>query len=404
MKFKLGKTAYLMMAVMLVLGLYLNPASAKAEEYEEVMVGGITALSGIAAPWGIAMQNLWGMAIDDINNGGQWWGKKGFTVKGKKYRWKLKMYDHAFDAAKAVSAANRLISRDNIKIIFAFDGGMIKAFQPITERAKAITIAWAAPGKDYINPKNFYTWMYGIDAMAAVIFYPWLEKYTDTDRVAILGPDHWTGHASVEASRFGLAKTKLRVVFDEFASADTTDFYPVLTRILKTKPGIIDIGNWDPAVRALIVKQARELGYKGDFYIITPDIANLKNVAGWNNCEGAYFVPYDAKLTDGMKYIKETYVKKFGEDNWIGALSYIFWDWAFWLTQAIEETQSFDNKVICDYLAQMKTRSVYGEPCYFAGKGFYGINRLPLYPYNISQVQNGKIVEVISGAFATYLE
>jgi branched-chain amino acid transport system substrate-binding protein len=371
---------------------------------KEVLIGGITSLSGVAAPWGIGMENIWQLAVDEINNGGSWWGKKGFTVKGQKYVWKLKTYDHAFNAAKAVSAANRLINRDNAKFIFAFDGGMIKAFQPISEKKKVITIAYASPGKDYINSKTPYTWMYGIDCMAAVIFYPWLEKNTNTKRIAILEPDHWTGHTTAKASRFGIAKTKMEVVFDEYFPPDMTDFYPVLTRLLETKPDLIDVGNVDPAARGLILKQARELGFTGPMYVITPDIPNLRDVAGWDKCEGLYFVPYDTELTPGQKHLKENYIKRFGEDNWIGAISYIFYDYAFWLTQAIEETGSFDTTVLVNHMETMKIKSIYGEPAYFAGKGYYGINRIPLYPYNISQVQNGKLVQVISGAYATYLE
>jgi branched-chain amino acid transport system substrate-binding protein len=386
------------------LGLLTWPQAARAEEPKEILLGGITALSGPAAPWGIGMQNVWQMVIDDINNGGYWWKKKGFTVKGEKYNWKLKIYDHAFDASKAVSAANRLITRDKVKIIFTFDGGMIKAYQPISEKAKVITIAFASPGKDYINPKNFYTWMYGIDCMAAVIFYPWLEENKDYKRIAILEPDHWTGHVTAEASRYGISKTKLEIVFDEYFPADMTDFYPILTRMLKTKPDLIDIGNVDPAARALFVKQARELGFKGPMYIITPDINNLKNVAGWENCEGLYFSPYDVELTPGQSHVKKTYIERHGEENWIGALAYLLWDWGFWLTQAMEETNSFDTTVLCNYVEKMKPKSIFGEPCYFAGKSFYGISRMPLYPYNVSQVQNGKLVQVITGAFATYLE
>jgi branched-chain amino acid transport system substrate-binding protein len=371
---------------------------------KEVLLGGITALSGPAAPWGIGMQNVWQMAIDDVNNGGWWWKKKGFTVNGKLYNWKLKIYDHAFDAAKAVSAANRLISRDRVKYIFAFDGGMIKAFQPISEKAKVFTVAYASPGKDYINPQNSYTWMYGIDCMAAVIFYPWLEKNTDYEKIAILEPDHWTGHTTAEASRFGISKTNLKIVFDEYFPADMTDFYPILTKILKTKPDLIDIGNVDPAARALFVKQARERGFKGPMYIITPDIANLKDVAGWEKCEGLYFLPYDVELTPGQKHIKKLYIERYGEENWIGALAYLLWDYVFWLAQAFEETGSFDTTVVSNHLEKMKLKSVFGEPAYFAGKGYYGVNRIPLYPYNVSQVQNGKLVQVITSAYATYLK
>jgi branched-chain amino acid transport system substrate-binding protein len=378
--------------------------AAADDKPKEILLGGITALSGPAAPWGIGMQNTWQMAVDEINNGGQWWQKKGFTVNGQKYNWKLKVYDHAFDASKAVSAANRLIHRDGVKYLFAFDGGMIKAFQPISEKAKVFTVAYASPGKDYINQKNFYTWIYGVDCMAAVIFYPWLEKNTEHKRIAILEPDHWTGHTTAEASRFGISKTKLEIVFDEYFPADMTDFYPILTRILKTKPDLIDIGNVDPAARALFVKQAREMGFKGPMYLITPDIGNLKSVAGWENCEGLYFLPYETELTAGQKYIKEKYIERYGQENWIGSLAYLLWDFAFWLTKAFEETGSFDPTVVSNHLEKMKLKSVFGEPAYFAGKSFYGINRMPLYPYNVSQVQNGKLVQVITGAYATYLE
>jgi hypothetical protein len=168
------------LAVIAVLMVFLfTSASGAADKPKEIILGGITALSGPAAPWGIGMQNTWQMAVDDINNGGWWWKKKGITVNGEKYNFKLQVYDHAFDASKAVSAANRLISRDGVKYILAFDGGMIKAFQPISEKAKVFTVAYASPGKDYINPKNFYTWMYGVDCMSFSI--PGLKKIRTTN-------------------------------------------------------------------------------------------------------------------------------------------------------------------------------------------------------------------------------
>jgi len=393
------------LAVIAVLMVFLfASASGAADKPKEIILGGITALSGPAAPWGIGMQNTWQMAVDDINNGGWWWKKKGITVNGERYNFKLQVYDHAFDASKAVSAANRLISRDGVKYILAFDGGMIKAFQPISEKAKVFTVAYASPGKDYINPKNFYTWMYGVDCIASVIFYPWLEKNTEYKRIAILEPDHWTGHTTTEASRFGISKTKLEIVFDEYFPPDTTDFYPILTRMLKTKPDLIDIGNVDPASRALFVKQAREMGFKGPMYLITPDVANLKNVAGWENCEGLYFLPYETELTDAQKNVEKDYIKRYGEENWIGSLAYLLWDFPFWLAAAFEEANSFDTTIVSNHLEKMQLKSVFGEPAYFAGKGYYGINRMPLYPYNVCQVQKGELVQVITGAYATYLK
>ena len=98
-----------------------------------------------------------------------------------------------------------------------------------------------------------------------------------------------------------------------------------MTRLLKTQPDLIDIGNVDPAARALFVKQAREMGFKGPMYLITPDLGNLKSVAGWDNCEGLYFLPYETELTEGQKYVEKEYIKRYGEENWIGSLAYLLW-------------------------------------------------------------------------------
>ena len=60
--------------------------------------------------------------------------------------------------------------------------------------------------------------------------------------------------------------------------------------------------------------------------------------------------------------------------------------------------------MVCNHLETMQLKSVFGSPAYFAGKGYYGINRMPLYPYNVCQVQNGQLVQVITNAYAKHLE
>jgi branched-chain amino acid transport system substrate-binding protein len=378
--------------------------SAVNAKTKEIVLGALAPMSGPAAPWGVGMKNVLDMAVDDINNGGFWWGKKGITINGEKYELKLNIYDHAMDAGKAVSGANRLVHRDGAKFVLTLIDGMVKAHQPVTERAKVITVAYGSPAKSYINENNKFTWMYGIDAMAAAIFYPWLEKNRDIKRIAILDPDSLMGRGTAEASRFGISKTKMEIVYEEFFPEDTQDYYPILVKTLKTNPDFIDLGNTDPGARALILKQARELGYKGPMYLITPDIANLKKVAGWKSAEGLYFVPHDSELNAAQAQIQKEYIERYGEENWFGSFAFLFWDFTFWLAQAMEDTNSMDTEVINSHLEKMKLKSIFGSPAYMAGNGFYGINRIPMVPYNIAEVQNGEIVPVIRNAFTKYLE
>ena len=384
--------------ILILLGLTVILAmtgTVSAQEVKKILIGGNTALSGPAAPWGHAMSKVWEMAIGHINGSG------GINVKGQKYEYELKVYDHAMDAGKAVANANRLITRDDAKYIFTLDIAMVKAYQPISEKAKVISVATATPHKSAINKDCYYTWMYGLDAWAGALLYPWLEENTNIKRVAILQPDTLTGEASAQGSRFGIEHTKsLEVVFEEFAPETTEDFYPILNRLLKTNPDIIDCNNWDPAVVALLVKQARELGYKGPMYIITPDIANMKAVAGWEACEGLYLLPYSVEGTPLMRQVKKEFIEKYGEKNWIGALAYAFYDFPGFFKEAMEGAQSTDTTEVCKWLERNTVKSIYGEPAFFGGVPSFGIARIPIAPYSFARIEKGEIVQVATDLYA----
>jgi branched-chain amino acid transport system substrate-binding protein len=358
---------------------------------KEVVYGAIIPLSGPAAPWGIAMRNVWAMLTDQINRTG------GMTVNGEKYVWKVVAYDSAMDPSKAVSAANRLISRDKAKFISILDGGLVQAIQPITERKKVIIMALATPGKDYINPKNPFTFVYGMDAMTASVLYPWVAKNTNVKTVALLEPDNWTGKTTAKLSRDAISHTNLKIVFDEFADEAATDFYPVLTRTLASKPDFLEVANWDPGVGALLIKQARGLGFKGPMHLVTPDIPTLKEVAGWQNCENIFLDPDIVQPSRTMKIFKEDYIKTYGEKQWPGPIAYSMYDYPGWFTKAVLGTQSFDTVKIIKYMQDAKLTSIWGKPARMGGKRYFGIKRIPVYPVYIAQVQNGEVKQVING-------
>ena len=49
----------------------------------------------------------------------------------------------------------------------------------------------------------------------------------------------------------------------QFFPEDTTDFYPILTKAIAANPDMIVIGLGNPGNVPVIIKQARELGWKG---------------------------------------------------------------------------------------------------------------------------------------------
>jgi len=364
-----------------------------------VTVAGITALSGPAAPWGIAQRNIWTLVVEEINDAG------GFTVKGQQYLWKLKMYDHAMDPGKALTAAIRAVTLDKAACILELDPACAKASQQVSEKHKVITFVYGTPDKELINPDNFHTFMLGLDADVAYVLYPWVAENTDLRRIAIFQPDSVIGDRTAYFAVDAIKKLpNLEVVFDRRGDETATDFVSQLTTILAKKPDMIDVSNWDPGTGALIVKQARELDFKGPVHIIAPDLPTLKEVTGWEKCEGAFLSPYIVEENDAMKKFKAAFIQRYGEDNWIGPIAYLGHDQLVWMTEGIKGAQSFDGTEIANYMATMKTTSLWGTPCYMGGKSMYGVARIPLYPYYIGQVQGGKIVQVIDGEFPKMLK
>jgi len=359
---------------------------------KEIPYGAIIPLSGPAAPWGILVQSATNVVLDQINAAG------GITVNGKKYIWKLAAYDSAMDPSQAITAMNRLIHRDKCKFGLVLGNDCTMATQPISEPNKFIQIGLNVPSKSIMNPKNPYTFNYGMDALTDLILYPWVEKnMSHIKNVALLHDDTANGHATAALARAGIEKTGLTIIFDEYADPATSDFYPVLTRLLAKKPDFLACANWDPATGAHLLRQARELGFKGSMHLVTPDIATLKEVAGWENCEGIFLDPYVEKPNLAMNTLKEEYIKRYGEKEWPGPVAYTLIDYPYWLKEAIEATQSFDTATMIKYLATAETKSIWGEPAFMGGTSLFGIARNPVYPVWMGQVQKGKVVQVISG-------
>ena len=391
-------SAVLVLVILLAVGVAPAAAQTPTPAPMYLTVGGLTALSGPAAPWGIMMQNSWQLVADQINAAG------GMTINGQQYLWQLKVYDHELDYAKALTLARRLVEEDKAIAILHFDGGCIKAAQEVTEPAKVITFAYATPASDLIGPEKPHTFMYGLDADGAAVLYPWIAKNTAIRNIAIFQPDTWTGDATADAAMWAISQTDLKIVYNGGGDAAATDFVSPLTAILAEKPDMLDVSNWDPATGALIIKQARQLGFKGALHIITPDFPTLEEVAGWDNVEGAYLSPVAATENDAMTAFKAAYIAKYGEENWVGPITYSTVDGLHWITQAIQGCQCLDGDKIADYMATMQTTSIYGSPCFFGAEKRYGIAREPLYPFYVSQVQNGKLVEVISGVIPDILK
>lgn len=366
------------------------PSSAPAPASETpkiIKLGAALPLSGPAAPWGIPVQQILQMQIDDINSAG------GFVVGGQKYNWQLVAYDHQYTPTQAISVVKRLVELDKVKYMAILGTECTIPAQPIYEPAQVITWAYSSGGKKMLDPSKIYTFQYAPDPETAIVIYNYLATNKGAKRVAILQPDDDVGAAQVEFAEFAAKQSGLQILTEKLIDRATTDFYAVLTPIVAQKPDLLDVAQFSPNGVALIIKQARELGYKGPIFSTNATMDTLVSIAGWDALENYYTIPYLATETPQQAAFHTEFVKKYGENAWAGSTAFTAAAQLPAFMDAMKGAGTVDDTaVVAKYLTTMTVNSLWG-PAHFGGSKYYGIARVLLLPTPIGVVMGGKMTQ-----------
>jgi branched-chain amino acid transport system substrate-binding protein len=228
----------------------------------EIVLGYTGPLSGPAAEYGQDILSGVDMAVKDINAAG------GITVGGKKYTFKLEKLDDRVDPTLAVNNARRFKANKAIAVyngVFNTIAPMMKIneekgnefiLMAYTSTPKAtalgnkLIVATTVDFTTYV--KVFADWALkkGWKKCAMVVT---LGAYGDEWRSGF--KDYWTKHGGT-------------ITADKPANYYTeTDFSSPITAALATKPDVMLIGG-PSATTALVIEQARGMGYKGGFIMI----------------------------------------------------------------------------------------------------------------------------------------
>jgi branched-chain amino acid transport system substrate-binding protein len=230
---------------------------------KEVVIGITAPLSGPAAEYGQDCANGVDMAINEINKAG------GITVKGQKYTFKLEKLDDRVDPTQAVNNARRF--RDQYKAPAVFNP-VFNTLAPIMQINQEkgnefLVMAYTSTPKvsalknklTIAIPPNFEVYVQAFSDMS------WAQGARKAAMVVTLGAygDEWRHSFKTYWEKKGGTITA-----DKPANYYTeTDFSAPLTAALATKPDVLLIGG-PSATTALVIEQARGLGYKGGFIMI----------------------------------------------------------------------------------------------------------------------------------------
>src|SRR5713101_6146776 len=356
-----------------------NPGGGLAADV--IKFGISTPLSGPAAPWGIPHKNAIELVFDETNAQG------GLDINGKKYKLEIVAYDHKYVIAEGVATVNRLIAKDGIKFISILGGAVAKANEEAVNEAGILDLPLAY-AEGLVSPKNTLTFHSFPAPPETTTFWKWIKEHApEIKSIATIAPNDDTGWWSIKVETNFVEKLGYQVVAKEFFERSVTDFNPVLLRILAQKPDIISVNASPAGSVGLIIKQARELGFKGRFiHIGQVDTSVVSNIAGRANVEGMWVHGYVQKpLPDPFFFNDTATTEKYGEWN---ATSIDFTNPAFAFVAAVKKAQSLDPKKIAEALHTIEFDNLWGK-AHFGGKDYYGVANQIIYSMPFSEVKDG---------------
>ncbi|MFQ5773041.1 MAG: ABC transporter substrate-binding protein [Kiloniellaceae bacterium] len=298
-------------AAILVLGLAGGAAEA---QQKTLKIGVLGVMSGPAASWGLVNRYCAEAAAQMINEQGGW------KIGGEKYKIEIIAIDDRNDPKVSVAGAERLVYQEGVKYIIGPNvDTTAAAIVPVIEKAGAINIPYAFSKRLYSPPRSNSILGMIASYQAGPVIYKYLMENKGVKSVSFIArnasdPLNQRDEGVDAAKRLGL---KILSSEDTYEPG-TTDFFPVMSRVVRQNPDLIVLSGVAPSDAPLLIRAARELGYQGllstetaqDAKILSEVAGDLAN--GFISVGGASTPAIRSKT---MEAFVDRYVKVAGEWN-----------------------------------------------------------------------------------------
>ena len=360
---------------------------------DTVAIGFLAALSGPDGGWG--QPGLTGnrIFIDRVNAEG------GLLVGGVRYPLKLYVFDDEAIASKALQGARELVLEHDVKFISAIGGAPADAVHPFLTEKKVV---YASLISTDIKPDRPYLIAGGDVTPRIDMLRPWYHNFNNPNlqRWAVLSQDDPIG-LQCQAWEVGAAKAEgWEVVHDKHYPIDTTDFAPIVSAVLATKPDVVSLNLSWPTFVTLIIEQLSLQGFKGIISANYIDTESALQKVPVEYLEGAtdsfplFDDPWWGEPSWQHEFIRE-WRARYGP----GApkdvhrqITGIDWDHVITLMVWAEGAQlagTFDPDAILATLRAQKSFQTILGPAKMYGKEMWGLDNMISPPIPITEVRNG---------------
>jgi branched-chain amino acid transport system substrate-binding protein len=257
------------------LGLMAQAGPALAQNTLKIGVLGV--MSGPAASWGLVNKYSAEATAEMYNE------KGGVEIDGEKYQIEIVSIDDKNDPKLAASGAERLVAQEGIKYIIGPNVDITAAsIVPVIEAAGAMSFPYSFTRALYSPPHENMVLGMIASYQAGPIIYKYLMENQGVKSVAFIAlnsPDALNQRDDGVAAANDLGMEILSS--EDTYEPGTTDFFPVVSKVVGEEPDLIVLSGVTPADSPLLIRTARELGYEGILSTETAhDINILNEVAG----------------------------------------------------------------------------------------------------------------------------
>ena len=276
-------------------------------------IGFVGVTSGPAAAWGISNKRSMETRAAWINEIG------GVKIGGTTYDIEIVSFDDQKDPKRAIAGMEKM-AQEGIHYVVGpnVDDGAA-AVRPVAEQNDIMYFPYAFPKSLYQAPASNAVLGMVANYQSGPAIYKYLKENAGVKKVAFVCANESDPLSQRIGGVAAAKKLGLDVVSDSITyQVDTTDFTPVLTPVMRTKPDLLVLSGVAPANAPQLIRAARELGFEGRISTETAqDAAVLKEGAG-DLADGFISVGGASTpkiATDAMREFVARYTKMFGEYN-----------------------------------------------------------------------------------------
>lgn len=286
--------------------LAMAPGGARAETLK---IGVIAPLTGGGAPWGVAAKEAATILANDIN------AKGGLDVGGKKYQIRIIAYDDQYKAATAVAAYNRLVNEDGVKYMLLHTTPDALALRQNVENDKVVAITSSASSKaiDASTTRMYRTNSPPKDYMPPLV--AWIADHIKQRRLVLINPNDDLGWGFSKLAEKLFKQHGFDILGSELYERSQQNFQPLFTKVMAMKPDVVDLGSVPPATTGLMVRQLRDIGYKGLIIKTSgPSPKEILDAAGKKAAEGMIMQLFADPNNPGYERLAAAYRKDVGQE------------------------------------------------------------------------------------------